>query len=98
MKKIIALLFLISVPGWGAYIPGPATDSTTFTLGTTPEMPMGGVYWQNPVAIVTSTTTAAIRMTPFRFPYSILSDANGVIIGISTANAIQNSTVTMTTV
>lgn len=88
MRKIIALLFLISGVASASYLPGAVPDSSTFTLGTTPEMPVGGMYEIFAVPLQ-STATAAFRMGRLRNQYVTLIDDAGVILGTSTTNAIK---------
>lgn len=64
---------------------GVITDSGTFTLYTSSAMPQAGVYIPNPL-VITSTTTAAVRINKYRSQYVTLMDDNNVILGTSTAN------------
>lgn len=93
---ILGLLFASLDLAYSAYIPGPSVDSTTFTLGTTPEMPIGGVYMPNPQPVGISTPTAAVRITPYRSLMITPMDFAGVILGTSTTNPmkVDNSGVT----
>jgi hypothetical protein len=64
---------------------GVVSDSAPFTLGTSPGLPMMGVFLPSMTPLA-STTTAAARMTSYRSIYITPMDANGVILGTSTAN------------
>lgn len=66
---------------------GVIADSTAFTLGSSAGIPIGGVY-EMFAPPLSSTTTATLRMTPFRSLYTTSMDAAGVILGTSTANPI----------
>jgi hypothetical protein len=66
---------------------GVIADSSPFTLGTSPGLPMMGVFLPS-MTPLSSTTTAAARMTSYRSIYITPMDANGVILGTGTANPI----------
>lgn len=72
-----------NTPNVGVFI-----DSSPYTQASSSEAPVGGVYLQVLTPFVSS-TTAAFRMNQYRALYVLLSDANGVILGTSTTNAIQ---------
>lgn len=85
---------------------GGVTDNSAFTIGTTTQSPIGGVY-KDSAAVLTDGVTAAVRMTEYRGLYTTPLDGNGIesgtrlnplavnlsgVSGISTASLLNDTT------